>query len=332
MRASSAASDDWVLSPAFVNAHSHMEYRGMLDQLPMGDYLGFIRAIMAAKEEQTPEQVEADCLTCAQENRESGIAWMAEHADRPGSSSAFTATGLRGHIYHEVIALSLDQELPEPRHGEILNPHATYTVREDLLRALGKGVGPRSIHVSESTAETDLFQQGSGMIADWFSGAGVTKPRMARSPMAYLDELGFLKPGRQMVHCCDIDDNDIALMADRGVDVAHCPRSNVALNCPIAPVRRMREAGIPVGIGLDSPASGGPVDMFAEMREALASSRRKGEPLTAGEVWTMATTEGAKHFGEVELGWIRIEGDFDSLDQVIEEGSPERISWVSKSG
>ena len=107
------------------------------------------------------------------------------------------------------------------------------------------------------------------------------------------------------------------------------------LNCPTAPVRQMLDAGILVGLGLDSAASSGPIDMFEEMRAVSVLIRPE-------EIWNMATTMGADsiRFAAHELPAWRIERgssvplikinvtDAYSTEELIERGSPDRVEWV----
>jgi cytosine/adenosine deaminase-related metal-dependent hydrolase len=144
------------------------------------------------------------------------------------------------------------------------------------------------------------------------------------------------------VHCCALEDGDIELIKTRGANVAHCPRSNAALGCPPAPVRELLSAGIKIGLGLDSAASSGPIDMFAEMRAALATSIDRSRPLSGEEVWRMATVIGAQiaaHAGVVAPNWniqpgsspplIKIHvPDAYETEQIIERAHPGLVEWV----
>jgi len=148
--------------------------------------------------------------------------------------------------------------------------------------------------------------------------------------------MGFLKPHTQVVHVCDVTSEEIDRLASRGVTVAHCPRSNENLLCPPSPVARMREKGIIVGLGLDSAATSGKIDMFAEMRAAIRAAERRGEPLTPESIWTMATTDGAKSIflsrnWKIEPGGnpdlILIDpGKARNLEELIQFGSPRAIA------
>jgi 5-methylthioadenosine/S-adenosylhomocysteine deaminase len=204
------------------------------------------------------------------------------------------------------------------------------------LRWFAERSQPLSVHVAESVYERQWLAEQKGPLFELHAAMSHVQPK-ARSSVDYLSGLGLCRPGVQWVHCCDLDEEDIAAMASGGVSVAHCPRSNQALGCPVAPIRRLRQAGVQVGIGTDSAASAGAPDMFAEMRVALALSREIGEPLTAEEVWCMATTEGALSVEKV--GW-RIEPgaalplialnlpDARCTEDLIAEGCPEAVSWV----
>jgi 5-methylthioadenosine/S-adenosylhomocysteine deaminase len=94
-----------------------------------------------------------------------------------------------------------------------------------------------------------------------------------------------------------VSDDEIALLAERGVPVAHCPRSNALLGCGVAPVTAMRAAGIVVGLGTDSPASTPSFDVFEEMRAAVYAARaceRRPEALLAVDALRLATSEAAR--------------------------------------
>ncbi len=112
-----------------------------------------------------------------------------------------------------------------------------------------------------------------------------------------------------MIHAVKADAGDIALFAELGVPVVHCPRSNALLGCGIAPVPALREAGVRVALGTDSPASALTLDMWDEMRAAILLARAgaaRPDVLTAGDVLRMATCEGAAALGLPDgLGTLR---------------------------
>lgn len=319
IRASSGKPDDYVLSPAFVNAHSHLEYRGLQGKLKSMEYWPWIRELTRQKLDQKPEDVRCDCLIAADENRRSGVALIAEHSDRPYAGEALTAAGLDGIIFQEVITFA-EQHNPAKKMAVVedradeqrrffsgavrTSPHASYTVDPKTLRHWGSHPHHHSdpfpafsIHIGESTHERDFFESHSGPIADLYRAFGFEIPFEPKPWIEFVDELGLLTHGAQFVHVCDATDRELDRLAERAVSVAHCPRSNRELGCPHAPVLRMLDRGIHVGIGLDSPASSGPIDMLAEMQAARDASMARLEPIPPAIIWDMATTGGAISLG-----------------------------------
>ncbi len=216
-----------------------------------------------------------------------------------------------------------------------VSPHAPYTVSARLYREvarLARRSGLRvATHVAESQAEVELLTEGDGAIARAYAAAHMWDERLWKpprlSPVEYLARAEALGPETLAIHCVQVDDADIALLAGSGAAVAHCPRSNARLRCGSAPVAEMIDAGIPVGLGTDSLSSNEGLDMFAEMRAALAASRARasrGAPpagagplddgareapvlaLTANDLLRMATLEGAR-----ALGWEDLIGSLE---------------------
>jgi len=351
IRPSTDASDATILTPAFVNAHSHLEYRGMLGQLDdEPEFFSWIRALTELKTAQTESEVRDDIRLAAHENRQNGVALIGEHADRTGSAEAMAENGLGGIIFQEVITFrerenpaeklaAVNARVREQSRGipVVANPHSLYTVDEETLRHLFTEPGPRSIHVAESVYENQLIERAEGPFADLERKFGFhPQPRGIRA-IAYLAEVGGLRAGTQLVHACDVNDAEIETIAQSGATIAHCPRSNARLDTPIAPVREILDAGIAVGLGMDSAASSGPIDMFAEMRSALDQSQLRGRPVSAEEVWRIATEGGAQSLGQpdwsIEVGSatpliaLRIPAA-TSVEDLIRWGKPESVTWI----
>jgi 5-methylthioadenosine/S-adenosylhomocysteine deaminase len=329
-----------------------LEYRGLAGSIPGGDFARFLVDIVRLKLAQDEAVVLADCRMAAKENRLTGVAFVGEHTDRPFSGRAMAESGLDGVLYQEIVTVSPDspfesivadrrQRISEQkgwfagRTGWAL--HAPYTVDEDTFREFAQGEDDLSVHLAESHSERELFENGSGPLADFLVSLRAPLPRCAGGPVAWLSQLGVLRPGVQCVHLCASGPSDVDILAESGVSAAHCPSSNEYLGCPVAPVRRLLDSGVKTGLGLDSAASGGEVDMFKEMRHALIQSVRRGEPLTAGQVWDMATTGGAASLGvtdwriepgsRVPLIVVDVPGALD-LSDLIERGDPGAVRWI----
>jgi 5-methylthioadenosine/S-adenosylhomocysteine deaminase len=106
-----------------------------------------------------------------------------------------------------------------------------------------------------------------------------------------------LGPDLLCAHCVELEPQDVALLADRDVPVAHCPRSNALLGCGIAPLSLLRDAGVRVGLGTDSPASAPSFDLFEELRTAVYLARARearADALSAADALRLATLESAR--------------------------------------
>jgi 5-methylthioadenosine/S-adenosylhomocysteine deaminase len=310
---------------------------------------------MQWKREESDVRCRQECIAAAHENRKTGVGLIDEHSDRPYAATALLSAGIDGLVFQETITFfereSRQSKLTKVREKArdqakvwrkpvFLTPHAFHTVDEETLREFGASTEPISIHVAETPLESMLTRDGAGPLADFRRQAGFEVGATGKSIVKTLADLGIARQGAQFVHCCDVDDGDLQVLAKCGVTVAHCPRSNIRLSCPMAPVREMLDIGIPVGLGMDSPASGGPIDMFAEMRAALQTGLRRGRPVTPVEVWNMATNPNALSFaGQIvqvptlqvgataNLIKIAVPGA-SCIDEVIQQGSPAKVSWV----
>jgi cytosine/adenosine deaminase-related metal-dependent hydrolase len=124
-------------------------------------------------------------------------------------------------------------------------------------------------------------------------------------PVEYLRRLGWLGSDVWLAHCVHLSPDEVALFAQTGTGVAHCPSSNFRLGSGLAPVRALLDAGAPVGLGVDGSASNDTSNMMAELRQALLAHRPGVPPerwLTAEEVFWMATRGGARCLGRDDLG------------------------------
>jgi len=125
--------------------------------------------------------------------------------------------------------------------------------------------------------------------------------RYGRTLTAHMDELGLLGPGFVGGHCIWVDDDDLKRLADNGSSISHNPGSNLKLGTGIAPVRRMLDAGVPVGVGTDGTNSSDSQNMFDAIRFAAYVSRVNTFDyqgwISAAEALRMATTGSARVLG-----------------------------------
>ncbi len=172
-----------------------------------------------------------------------------------------------------------------------LAPCSPFSVTPELMRQVAQLAGERGLRMHTHLAETLDEEQ-------------FCLENFGARPVAYMQQLGWLEEYAWFAHCVHLSDEEIRLMGDKRVGVAHCPSSNMRLGSGIAPVKKLLQAGAKVGIGVDGSASNDSSDMLLEMRQALLLSRLRpeGEWLTAREVFWMATRGGAAILGRDDLG------------------------------
>ena len=191
-------------------------------------------------------------------------------------------------------------------HGAIVNvaaaPCSPFSVSRDLMResaALARAYGVRlHTHLAENDHDVAYSLEKFGC-----------------TPAQYAQDLGWVGPDVWHAHCVKLDPQGIALFAKTRTGVAHCPCSNMRLASGIAPIRRMLDAGVPVGLGVDGSASNDGAQMVAEARQALLLARvgRSLEPfgcdhgpaeMTARDALALATRGGAQVLGRADIGHL----------------------------
>ena len=185
-----------------------------------------------------------------------------------------------------------------------VSPHAPFTVSAPLFQKTAAFASehnyPVCIHAAESDAETQLVRKGSGPMMESLQQRGIHWNPPRTSPIAYLNSLGVLNPGTLLVHCIRLESSDYEILSQRGVSVAHCPKSNVRLRHGFMDLNAMRANHIPTGLGSDSVASNNSIDLFEEMRFASANpcwTTAGTVGFSAQEALRMATLGGAEALG-----------------------------------
>jgi len=295
-----------VIAPGFVNAHSHLEYAvyaGFGDGL---EFAPWLELHMARKRLLDREDMVAIARLGAAQCLASGITTTGDASFSGAAATAMDELGLRGIVYMEAFGDEL-REAQTPvvsdRVRAGLSPHAPYTATPALYRACVETGLPIATHFAESPAEEEWLVHGSGPMASF---SHMLPPPLGETGIRALARAGALGPSVIAAHCVTVDTEEIALLAEHGVAVAHCPRSNALLGCGIAPLSELRAAGIRVGLGTDSPASTPSFDMFAELRAAIFAARareRRPDALSAAEALELATLGSARALGlDEEVG------------------------------
>ena len=299
-----------VIAPGFVNAHSHIEYAcyaGFGDGLPFGPW---IATHIRRKQQLDDEDMVAVARLGAAECLRSGITTIGDASFSGAAAVAAAELGLRAIVHLEVFGgpEALEASFAPARERIApwlsdrvrlgISPHAPYTCTPELYASCLELGLPVATHFAESLGEQEWLASGAGFGPD-FPPGWLPAP-LGQTGIRALAERGLLGPAILAAHCVHVEDDEIELLADHNVAVAHCPRSNAYLGCGVAPLDEFRAAGIRLGIATDSPASTPSFDMFAEMRAAIEAARaraRRPDALTAADALELATLGGARALG-----------------------------------
>ncbi len=292
-----------IVMPGLINAHTHVPMsllRGLADDLRLDVWLmGYMMPV--EREFVTPEFVDLGTrLSCAEMIR-SGVTCFADmYYFEESVAQATAAAGLRAICGQTVLrfpapdatsyedALARARDFVERWRGHPLivpapAPHAPYTCTPEILRACAELAAefdvPLLTHLSETLLEVEESRRVNGMpVIPWVKKQGLFDAKVLAA------------------HCVHVDEGEIRALKNMKAGVAHNPTSNLKLGAGVAPVAKMLELGVDVGIGTDGAASNNDLDMFEETRlAALLAKGIGGDPtaIPAREALTMATRLGA---------------------------------------
>jgi len=350
---------DHLVTPGLINAHTHAAMallRGVGDDLPLGRWLQ--ERIWPLEAALVSEEFVYDgTRLAALEMLRAGTTCCSDMYFYPEQSArALRDMGMRAVV--GIIAIEFatgyatdaedylrkglaarDLFRDDPLVAFTLAPHAPYTVADNTLARMAVLAEeldlPLHMHVHETAHE----------ISESLANHGVR-------PLARLDRLGLVSERLIAVHAVHLEDTEIALLAQRGVSIAHCPSSNLKLASGIARVADLMAAGVNVVLGTDGAASNNRLDLLAEAR--LAALLAKGASGDAAAAPAAAILESAtlgaaralglaKRIGSIEPGKdadltafdlsdIETQPCFDPLSHLVYACSREQVSAVGIAG
>jgi len=300
-----------ILMPGLVNAHTHVPMtllRGLADDLRLDVWLmGYMWPV--EREFVSPEFCRLGTLIACAEFIRSGVTAFADmYFFEDDVAQATAEAGLRGVCGQSVLkfptsdAPSFEDGLARARtfiqkwkgHPLIVPsvaPHAPYTTTPEILKACAQLAAefdvPLQIHISETALEVENMREENGMPV-----------------VPYVKKQGLFDAKVLAAHCVHIDEGEMRTLQHARAGVAHNPSSNLKLASGFAPVSKMLETGLNVGIGTDGPASNNDLDMFEEVRlAAFLAKTVSNDPtsLPAPQALAMATRIGAQamHIGDI---------------------------------
>ena len=330
-----------LVTPGLVNTHHHM-YQSLTRAIPAvqdAELFSWLRGLYPLWAGLTPEMVHVSTQVAMAELLLSGCTTSSDHLyiypngvrleDSIGAAREigmrFTAT--RGSmsvgqsrgglppdsvVEDESLILRESQRLIEAHHdashGAMLQialaPCSPFSVSRDLMRVSAELARSHGVRLHTHLAEND-------------HDIAYSREKFNCTPAQYAQDLGWLGDDVWHAHCVKLDDEGIRLFAATSTGVAHCPCSNMRLASGIAPVRRMLDAGVPVGLGVDGCASNDAAHMVNEARQALLLARvgRSLEPfgcdkgpsdMGARDALALATRGGAQVLGRTDIGHIAV--------------------------
>lgn len=296
-----------VLMPGLINAHAHTPmnlFKGLADDLSLMDWLE--NHIWPAEGQLINEEtVETGSTLAIAEMIRYGTTCFNDHYMFPqATANAVMQTGIRACLGLQMMdvptkwaengAKALEKGLmiyesfkPHPRISWAWAPHAPYTTTDDTffkLREINQSLDlPVHIHLHETLQEVND-----------------SLDEYKRRPIERLNDLGILSPKLIAVHMTQVVESDLEIIESTGMQIVHCPESNLKLASGFAPINSLLGIGANVALGTDGAASNNDLNMFGEMQTAALLAKAQAQDptaLPADEAIKMATLNGAKAIG-----------------------------------
>ena len=338
-----------VVIPGLINTHTHVPmtlFRGISDDLDLQEWLTKYIFPAEAKNVSEPFVRAGTQLGLAEMIRGGTTTFCDMYYFEDAVADETFRAGVRGVLGETVIQFPVaDNKTPaealvysekyinkwknNPLIVPAIAPHAPYTVStEDLIKIKklsDKTGAPVIIHVAETQREVN----------------DITKQYGAR-PVTYLAKIGFLNDRTIAAHVIYANDEELDILKNSGVGIAHNPQSNMKLASGVAPVPQMLLKDLPVGLGTDGAASNNDLDLWEEMDTAAKLHKvSTGDPkaLSAAQAFEMATIRGARALhldkitGSLEAGKRAdiVIVDFDSLHQTPYYNIYSALVYTTKS-
>lgn len=296
-----------------VNTHGHVSMtllRSYADDMALMDWLE--NKIWPIEAKMNAKDIYWGAMLGIAEMLKSGTTCFADmYCFMDDVARAVAETGIRANLSRGLIGLAPDKDEKLAENTQLVKdwqgydngriritygPHAPYTCPVEYLQKVIEAAQANNAEIQMHLCET------KGEVENCIKEHGVT-------PIKLMDQLGMFEQGTIAAHCVYLTEDDMDIMAAKNVRVAHNPQSNLKLASGIAPVARMLEKGICVGLGTDGASSNNNLDMLEECRAAAMLHKTTTlNPLAvpAAQAWDMATVNGAKVLGFDELGKLSV--------------------------
>lgn len=322
---------DHIVIPGLVNTHHHI-FQNLTRAVPAGQdatLFNWLKALMPIWAHMGPEHIYVSALLGLAEMALTGCTTSSDHLYMfPNGSrlddeiQAAREVGIRFHaargalsigeskgglppdniVEDEAFILHDTRRVLEQYHDArrfsmlrvVVAPCSPFTVSQGLMKDAAVLARAYKVSMHTHTAEND-------------EDIAYAQAKFGMRPGDYSEAVGWTGPDVWHAHCVKLDAHEIGLFGRTGTGVAHCPSSNMRLASGIAPVRRMLDAGVPVGLGVDGSASNDSGHLLNEARHAMLVQRLIEGPagLKAREALHIATAGGARVLGRDDIGVLR---------------------------
>ena len=331
-----------VLLPGLINTHHHM-YQSLTRAVPAAqdaELFSWLQNLYMLWSHLTPEMIHVSTQTAMAELMLSGCTTTSDHlylflngSRLDDSIAAAQQMGMRFHAARGSMSLGrskgglppdvvveeeeailrdslrlIQQYHDGSRHAMlrvVLAPCSPFSVTRDLMRESAVLAREHGVSLHTHLAEND-------------NDVAFSREKFGLTPAQYAEDLGWVGRDVWHAHCVKLDPEGIALFARTGTGVSHCPCSNMRLASGIAPIRSMRDAGVPVSLGVDGSASNDGAHMLGEVRQAMLLQRVGHGPaaMSAREALEIATLGGARVLNRDDIGALApgMSADFVAFD------------------
>ena len=321
-----------LVTPGLVNTHHHL-YQSLTRAVPGGQdalLFGWLRTLYPIWQKFTPDHMHVSAQVGLAELALSGCTLSSDHlylypngARLEDTIHAAAEIGLRFHPTRGAMSIGesagglppdtlVEDEdailedcirvidaFHDPAEGSMcrvgIAPCSPFSVSTDLMRNAAILARDKGVMLHTHLAEND-------------EDIAYSLETFGCRPGEYAESLGWVGPDVWHAHCVKLDPSEIELFARTGTGVAHCPCSNCRLGSGIAPLRAMRDAGVPVGLGVDGSASNDAGNLVAEARQAMLLQRVSlgADAMSASEALEIATRGGADILGRPDCGRLEV--------------------------
>ena len=317
-----------VVTPGLVNTHHHL-YQTLTRAVPGAQnalLFGWLKTLYPIWAHFGPEEIFVSALTGLAELALSGCTQTSDHlylypngARLDDCIAAAQEIGLRFHPTRGAMSIGesagglppdslvedeasilndsirVVDQFHDPSEGAMIRvglaPCSPFSVSRELMRDAALLARDKGVMLHTHLAEND-------------EDIAYSLEKFGCRPGQYAEDLGWTGPDVWHAHCVKLDGQEISLFARTQTGVAHCPCSNCRLGSGIAPVRAMRDAGVPVGLGVDGSASNDTSNMTSEARQCMLLQRvaSGADAMSAREALEIATRGGADVLGRIDCG------------------------------